>query len=121
MPVEMRLEAPDTELHVAARTAVLRVAQEALRNIAKHSGATRAWIRTFIEDAPEGRRWVLEVGDDGRGFDLEEITSHPDRRHFGLRFMRERADLLSSNLSIQTSPAAGTVVRLTIDPREERS
>jgi two-component system sensor histidine kinase DegS len=121
LPVDLRLEAADTELHVAARTAVLRVAQEAMRNIAKHSGATRAWIRTYIGDMPEGRRWVLEVGDDGRGFDLDQIASHPDRRHFGLRFMRERADLLGSQLSIQTSPAAGTVVRLTIDPREERS
>jgi signal transduction histidine kinase len=64
---------------------------------------------------------VLEVGDDGRGFDLDTVASHPNRRHFGLRFMRERSDLLGSQLSIQTSPAAGTVLRLTIDPGEERS
>jgi two-component system sensor histidine kinase DegS len=120
LPVELRLEAPVDELHEAARTVVLRVAQEALRNIAKHAGATRAWIHTSVGDGPDGRRWLLEVGDDGRGFDLENVATHPDRRHFGLRFMRERADLLGSHLSIQTSPAAGTVVRLTIDPREER-
>ena len=116
MPVEMRLEASDADLHEAARTVVLRVAQEALRNIAKHSGATRVWIRTYLGDLAEGRRWILEVGDDGRGFDLERTASHPDRRHFGLRFMRERSDLLGSHLTIQTSPAAGTVVRLMIDP-----
>jgi two-component system sensor histidine kinase DegS len=120
MPVELRLEADDANLHEAARTVVLRVAQEALRNIAKHSGATRAWMKTHISADEEGSCWVLEVGDDGRGFDLERVASHPDRRHFGLRFMRERAELLGSQLSIQTSPAAGTVVRLTIDPGEER-
>ncbi len=120
LPVELRLDAADDELHEAARTVVLRVAQEALRNIAKHAGATRSWVYTHISDDPAGRHWVLEVGDDGRGFDLEQVASHPDRRHFGLRFMRERAELLGSQLSIQTSPAAGTVVRLTIDPREER-
>jgi two-component system sensor histidine kinase DegS len=120
LPVEMRLEAPGEDLHEAARTVVLRVAQEALRNIAKHSGATRAWVRTFESEGPEGRRWVLEVGDDGRGFDFAAVASHPNRRHFGLRFMRERAELLGSDLMFQTSPAAGTVVRLTIDPFKER-
>jgi two-component system, NarL family, sensor histidine kinase DegS len=121
LPVEMRLEAADDELHEAARTVVLRVAQEALRNIAKHSGATRAWVRTYTSDAEQGPQWVLEVGDDGRGFDFASVAAHPNRRHFGLRFMRERAELLGSDLTFQTSPAAGTVVRLTIDPTEERS
>jgi two-component system sensor histidine kinase DegS len=126
VPVDVRLEASDDELHQAARTVVLRVAQEAMRNIAKHSGATRAWVRTFVtrDDGAlaEDSQWVLEVGDNGRGFDLETVAANPNRRHFGLRFMRERAELLlGSHLSIQTSPAAGTVVRLTIDPREERS
>jgi two-component system sensor histidine kinase DegS len=128
LPVDLRLEADDDELHQAARTVVLRVAQEAMRNIAKHSGATRAWVRTFVTRGGEGAtdsddsRWVLEVGDNGRGFDLDTVAANPNRRHFGLRFMRERSELLlGSQLSIQTSPAAGTVVRLTIDPREERN
>jgi signal transduction histidine kinase len=72
--------------------------------------------------APQSEhRWVLEVGDNGQGFDLDSVAAHPNRRHFGLRFMRERSDLLGSQLSIQTSPATGTVLRLTIDPREVRS
>lgn len=126
LPVDLRLEADDDELHQAARTVVLRVAQEAMRNIAKHSGATRAWVRTFVTRGGEGAAdtdsfWVLEVGDNGRGFDFDKVAANPNRRHFGLRFMRERSELLlGSQLSIQTSPAAGTVVRLTIDPREER-
>lgn len=121
LPVDVRLEAPDDQLHEAAQTVVLRVAQEALRNISKHAGATRAWVHTFVASTTGDRRWVLEVGDDGRGFDLESVAANPNRRHFGLRFMRERSDLLGSQLTIQTSPAAGTVVRLTIDPGEERS
>jgi two-component system sensor histidine kinase DegS len=122
LPIELQLEASDTELHASARTVVLRVAQEALRNIAKHSGATRAWVRTFTTGiGTTDRRWILEVGDDGQGFDLDGVAAHPNKRHFGLRFMRERSDLLGSELSIQTSPAAGTVLRLTIDPTQERS
>lgn len=122
LPVEVNVDAPGSELHETARTVVLRVAQEALRNIGKHAAASRAWLSTRVVETPDGaRRWQLEVGDDGLGFDIDGVTAHPDRRHFGLRFMRERADLLGSRLSIHTSPAAGTVVRLTIDLGGERS
>jgi two-component system sensor histidine kinase DegS len=121
LPIEMRLEAAGTHLHTAARTVVLRVAQEALRNIAKHASASRAWVHTSEGVAPDGSRtWLLEVGDDGRGFDYTKVTANPNRRHFGLRFMRERAELLGSNLAIESHHAAGTVVRLTI-ALEERS
>ena len=119
--VDVRFEASADQLHEAARTVVLRVAQEALRNVAKHSGAKRVWLVTRIVDGHDGsRKWQLEVGDDGRGFDIDGVTAHPNRRHFGLRFMRERADLLGSELSITTSPTAGTVVRLTTDIGGER-
>ena len=121
LPIDIRLDAPSDELHASARMVALRVAQEALRNIAKHAGATRAWLTTSISDAPNGPLWMLEVGDDGRGFDYDSVASNPNRRHFGLRFMRERSDLLGSQLFIQTSPAAGTVVRLAISPAAERN
>jgi two-component system sensor histidine kinase DegS len=121
LPIELRLEATGAHLHAAARTVVLRVAQEALRNIAKHASASRAWIHTSEGVAPDGSpTWVLEVGDDGRGFDYTTVTANPNRRHFGLRFMRERAELLGSSLAIESHHAAGTVVRLTI-ALEERS
>ncbi|HEY5488466.1 MAG TPA: ATP-binding protein, partial [Candidatus Limnocylindrales bacterium] len=96
--------------------------QEALRNIAKHAAASRAWLQTREEIGPDGgQQWVLEVGDDGRGFDYQTVAANPNRRHFGLRFMRERADLLGSNLAIESHHAAGTVVRLTIALGAERS
>jgi signal transduction histidine kinase len=119
LPVEVRLEASGDRLHAAARTVVLRVAQEALRNIAKHADATRAWLHTSEATGQDGgQRWLLEVGDDGRGFDYQSEAAHPNRRHFGLRFMRERADLLGSELTIETNPSTGTVVRLIIAMEE---
>lgn len=116
LPIDVTFETSGEKLQDAARTVVLRVAQEALRNIAKHSSTTRAWMVTRTIEGPDGgRKWQLEIGDDGSGFDLDGVMAHPNRRHFGLSFMRERADLLGSELSITTSPAAGTVVRLTTD------
>ena len=121
VPVEVRLEASPAALERGARPAVLRVAQEALRNIAKHAEANRAWLSTSLEqEGSAGALWVLEVGDDGRGFDLEQVGRQPSRRHFGLRFMRERSELLGARLSIETRPAAGTVVRLSIGTHGER-
>lgn len=122
LPIEVRLEASGARLHIAAQTVVVRVAQEALRNVAKHAAANHAWVFTTERPAANGARlWMLEVGDDGRGFDYETVAAHPNRRHFGLRFMRERAELLGSELVIETNQAAGTVVRLMIVIGNDRS
>lgn len=123
IPVEVRLDASPELIDETARTVALRVAQEALRNVGKHAGATRAWVFTKLEaGSDEGDAiWLLEIGDDGRGFDMNATGSRSNRRHFGLRFMRERSDLLGARLSIDTRPAAGTVVRLSIDTRGKGS
>jgi two-component system, NarL family, sensor histidine kinase DegS len=121
IPVDVRLEADSEALSPAARNVVLRVAQEALRNVGKHSGAQRAWLATREAADASTASWELEVGDDGQGFDPDGPTPGHRRRHFGLRFMRERTDLLGAQLSIDTRPAAGTTVRLRINTAGERS
>jgi signal transduction histidine kinase len=119
LPVDVRLEASPALIDEPARAVALRVAQEALRNISKHAAATRAWVYTRLERPKSGSEsaWLLEIGDDGRGFDVGALAGRTNRRHFGLRFMRERSDLLGAQLSIETRPAAGTVVRLSIETR----
>ena len=72
--VEVDLTAPEDVLDVPARTAVLRVALEALRNVRKHSGATRVQVSTHFEPQaePSSRdQWILEVHDDGHGFSVD--------------------------------------------------
>ncbi|HKG18270.1 MAG TPA: ATP-binding protein, partial [Candidatus Limnocylindrales bacterium] len=59
--------------------------------------------------------WVVEVRDDGRGFDADEPPVG-GRRHFGLQFMRERAELIGAQFEVRSSPNLGTAVRLTIPP-----
>lgn len=113
--VDVKLQASPELLRQTARTTVLRVAQEALRNVVKHAGATHVWLSTRTEVRDGRQLWILEVRDDGVGFDLANATAHSDRRHFGLRFMRERAELLGSQLTVDSDGTSGTVVRLTID------
>jgi signal transduction histidine kinase len=85
---------------------LLRIAQEALQNAIRHSGATRVVLRL---EASEGRL-VLEVRDDGSGFD-PQATAVRGRR-LGLSSMEERARRLGGELTISSGAGAGTTVRL---------
>lgn len=88
---------------------IYRVLQEALNNIARHSGAKKAWVRLhFAAD-----RLELEVEDHGTGFSAEHA-----KRGLGLVAMRERAELLGGTLVFDTPSAGGTLVRLRV-PKEQ--
>lgn len=122
--VETDLQAPDRMLNEAQQTVALRIAQEALRNVHKHAGASKVHVSTRLEPAgpgADGTAWVLRVEDDGRGFDEAEATVGAGRRRFGLRFMRDRALAVGADLAIETRPATGTTVRLTMRTLEGRS
>ena len=107
--IDVDLAAPPTELGEAEQVVVLRVLQEALQNVRKHAGARHVWLATRCVDG----HWILEVRDDGRGFDPDTVTA-PGRRTFGLQFMRERAELVRGTFEIRSRPASGTVVVLDI-------
>lgn len=87
-----------------AESHLFGIAREALANAVKHAGARSAWVR--VEPLPG--RLLLEIRDDGRGFD--PAVGHPG--HFGLDSMRSRAAELGGHLTITSSPGRGTVVRV---------
>jgi two-component system sensor histidine kinase DegS len=107
--IATELEGATTGLTEAAQTVVLRVVQEALQNVRKHASATNVVVATMLADG----QWVMEVRDDGRGFDTGAVAAR-GRRNFGLQFMRERAELVGAQFEVRSRPEAGTVVRLTI-------
>ena len=82
--------------------ALFRIAQEALQNVSRHSGAGEAWVMLDLT-GPAAR---LTVRDDGRGFD--EATVTPE--HFGLAIMRERAADAGVVVAVDSAPGAGTTV-----------
>lgn len=118
--VDVQLAAPLDLLDVSRTRAVLRVTQEALRNVRKHAAASQVRLSTFVEPSTDGgaepARWILEIADNGRGFAVDEVLARTSKRHFGLRFMRERAQLIGAQLEIVSNPAVGTTVRLALEP-----
>jgi two-component system sensor histidine kinase DegS len=109
LPISASLDAEADVLSGGKQTVVLRVVQEALQNVRKHASASTASVATWIE----GEDWVVEVRDDGRGFDPGLIATR-GRRNYGLQFMRERAELIGARLDVRSRPDGGTVVRLAI-------
>jgi len=84
-----------------------RIAQEALRNVVAHAGASRADVRLCRKD----HQAEITITDDGHGFDLND----PERRHgLGLVSITERAKLAGGTVSIETGLNRGTHVRATI-------
>ena len=111
-----RARGPAGDLPEATQTVVLRVVQEALQNVRKHAGATNVVVASMLDDG----EWVLEVRDDGRGFDTGAVAAR-GRRNFGLQFMRERAELIGARFEVHSRPEAGTVVRLAIPMSRKES
>jgi signal transduction histidine kinase len=104
--VEIELDMDDGVTAGDGDREVLRLAQEALQNALRHAGAHRVAVRL---GAPDGRV-VLEVGDDGVGFDPDDPELRS--RRLGLTSMEERAQRLGGTLEIRSAPGAGTTVRL---------
>jgi signal transduction histidine kinase len=91
---------------------LLRIAQEAITNVIKHSQATAAEIEIDYGPKTVG----LRIKDNGRGFDQTQSTG-PNDGHFGLLGITERAKRLGADLTIESEPGAGTriSIRVTLD------
>ncbi|HSB82247.1 MAG TPA: HAMP domain-containing protein [Candidatus Methylomirabilis sp.] len=88
---------------------LIRIVQEALNNIRKHSGARTARVRLWCE----GDEVLLAVEDEGVGIDPSGPPAD-GHRHYGLTGMRERAESVGGTLTIRSTPGAGTQVELRV-------
>jgi signal transduction histidine kinase len=97
------LESP-MSVPAPTRTAMSRIVREAVTNAARHGGVDEVQI----ELARDGRGLRLVVSDSGHGFD----PASADRRGFGLRSMRERAQALGGTFEVRSAPDSGCVVEV---------
>jgi signal transduction histidine kinase len=108
----VRLRGPVPTQVLPAHAVALRVLQEGLTNVRRHAAAARLVVR--LRFMP-GSRFVMSVGDDGRGFDVAAtLAGGLSERNLGLHGMLERAELLGGRLRFRATPGRGTVLRLAL-------
>jgi signal transduction histidine kinase len=101
------------ELSQLVETQLFASGREALANVQKHAGASKAHVRVEAHQA----QVVVEVRDNGRGFD--PTAGHPG--HFGLDSMRTRAAEIGARLTIISTPGLGTLVRVRVPAETDRA
>jgi len=111
--IQVRLEVSEEHSHIRIAPEVevqlIRIVQEALNNIRKHSGAHAAQVRLWQEtDAV-----MISVEDDGVGFD-PALAPADGQRHYGLTGIRERAESVGGTLTIRSASGTGTQVVLRV-------
>lgn len=99
---------PMEQMSPAIEQAVYRIAQETLENMIKHANAKQLSVK--FETIPG--KVMLQIIDDGCGFDLEQVD---EQYHFGLKGIRERAQMMGATLTIQSLPGEGTTIDLIME------
>jgi signal transduction histidine kinase len=103
VPAALTIVEVPSRLSPQAHAELMRITQEALRNVRRHADATRVEVRV---DADADGVVRLTIRDNGRGFHPDQV----DGRGFGLRGMAERAESLGGTLTVTSKPQGGTEV-----------
>jgi signal transduction histidine kinase len=106
--VIIAVEVPDAilQLEPAVEEDLYRLGQEALHNVVKHSGASRAVVRLEVHTETV----TMVIMDEGRGFDPTTVPNG----HFGLSTMADRAMQMGATIDIDTRRGGGTIIRVTV-------
>jgi signal transduction histidine kinase len=106
-----------TELEMNKQAVAFYIAEEAVNNARKHAQADTIWVRLRKVQEDLG---LLEIEDNGLGFDLNSVDSNYDNRgSLGMINMRERAELVNGILQIDSAEEKGTRIRVLIPFTEE--
>jgi signal transduction histidine kinase len=104
------------DMEIGRQGVVFYIIEEAVNNARKHAGAPHIWVRIRREEDVA----VLQVEDDGSGFDVGEVESSYDQRgSLGLVNLRERSELVDGRLHIDSEVGRGTLVSVSIPLSEE--
>ncbi|HJQ99789.1 MAG TPA: sensor histidine kinase [Candidatus Polarisedimenticolaceae bacterium] len=116
IPIHFKTFAAIEKLGSDKRTVLYRVVQEALINIGKHAAASR--VDASIERIRGEVR--MEVRDDGKAFDVQQVLHGRRIRRLGLLGMRERVEMVGGRFAVESTPGKGTTVSAQIPFRDGR-
>jgi signal transduction histidine kinase len=103
--VDLLIEDLPRSVHPDVALCLFRIVQEGLRNVKKHSGATKAQVRLRRVD----NKLLMTVSDEGAGFDMHDLMT---KEGLGIRSMEERADWLGGRFEIHSKPGKGTRIEV---------
>jgi signal transduction histidine kinase len=111
IPITFHLSGSERRLTATAELALYRIAQEGMRNVARHARATAATVTlAFAEEGVQ-----LTVQDNGQGFVVpENLTTRAANGHFGLLGIQERAELIGAQMQLHSAPGEGTALSITL-------
>lgn len=113
--VHLHVQGPSRRIQPEIETVLFRITQESLTNIARHARADNAHVLlTFNADSI-----LLQVQDDGCGFDPDTILRADHKQHWGLLGIEERVSLVGGQCQIDSQPGAGTTIHVSIPLQEE--
>lgn len=110
--IDVRLDLPEADLQLDPEQdrLVFRIAHECFQNVRRHSSARNVQVSLGRTDAGT----VLEIVDDGIGFEPEAVLADPEEGHFGLRLLADVAGRAGAELAVSSAPGAGCRWRLTL-------
>lgn len=87
---------------------IYRIAQESFENVIRHANARRVTVSLI----PSENHLELKISDDGQGFSMDQVDH---KEHFGLKGMKERAEMIGADLFVNSTPEDGTTIQLTLE------
>ncbi len=107
------------ELDMTRQTVIFQLSEESVNNARKHAEAAEIWVRLKYVPNEPGMA-LLEIADNGKGFNVQEVLGSYDRRgSLGMVNLRERTDLINGVLKVDSVPGRGTRIRVAIPLTEE--
>jgi signal transduction histidine kinase len=116
LPIEIDAERYVECLDTEAQGVVFAIIEEAVNNAKKHAQAMHIWVRLAVQ----GDVLIVQVADDGRGFDVEAVEGdYASRGSLGMINLKERAGLVGGTINIDSTPGQGTRITLLVPIAEE--
>lgn len=110
IPITMKIEGQENPLDPKKQLIIFRIVQEVINNTIKHAKAKSVSIKlSYLAE-----KFILNITDDGKGFDAATINNKGNRKGTGIHNIYHRAKLIGAQLSISSKPAAGTNITLSI-------
>jgi len=111
IPIAYKVRGQERGMDTQKAMSVYRIVQESLNNVIRHAEAKHAWVELDFAVSEV----FVQIRDDGKGFVVPANPAEfPEKGHFGLLGLQERAEIINAELKILSTPGQGTIITLQV-------